>query len=152
MNDQWIESATNTHQDHVVAHVLGATVLGYFTADEAARFVLDIGFIWTIYLDCEMALLTEALVVSELSIGDDEKRELLEEVEALHRTDSGEAERFERVTLAPAGCTIEEVELFEGAEGRRRIVIRGEASSLAVESSVETRELRVQPVSTNGRQ
>ena len=35
METIWSEKDTTTHQDHVIAHVLGATVLGYFILDEA---------------------------------------------------------------------------------------------------------------------
>ena len=42
---------------HVIKHVIGATVLGWFIAGEAAHFLLDIGFLWTIYIDGEMNLL-----------------------------------------------------------------------------------------------
>jgi hypothetical protein len=45
---------TNSHQDHVIAHVLGTTILGSFTWDETLYLLLDIGFVWNIYLDFEM--------------------------------------------------------------------------------------------------
>ena len=34
----WTELETSTHQDHVIKHVLGATVLGWLIAGEAAHF------------------------------------------------------------------------------------------------------------------
>jgi hypothetical protein len=46
----WTAAETDTHQDHVIAHIIGATPLGYFVWDETAYIVLDIGFIWNIYL------------------------------------------------------------------------------------------------------
>ena len=52
----WTAAETNTHQDHVIAHVIGATPLGHFILDETAYMLLDIGFIWNIYLDMEMGL------------------------------------------------------------------------------------------------
>ena len=33
---EWTVAETNTHQDHVIAHVIGATVVGYFVWDETA--------------------------------------------------------------------------------------------------------------------
>ena len=57
---------TTTHQDHVIKHVVGATVLGWFIAGEAAHLLLDIGFLWTIYLDGEMNLLPQGVAIPEL--------------------------------------------------------------------------------------
>src|SRR5438309_2708465 len=62
----WTELETSTHQDHVIKHVLGATVLGWFIAGEAAHLLLDIGFLWTIYLDGEMNLLPQGVAIAEL--------------------------------------------------------------------------------------
>src|SRR5882672_9922096 len=62
----WNQIETTTHQDHVIKHVLGATVLGWLIAGEAAHLLLDIGFLWTIYLDAEMNLLPQGVAISEL--------------------------------------------------------------------------------------
>jgi hypothetical protein len=66
----WTELETSTHQDHVIKHVLGATVLGWCIAGEAAHLLLDIGFLWTIYLDGEMNLLPQGVAISELEGGE----------------------------------------------------------------------------------
>ena len=65
-SSDWSPQETTTHQDHVIAHVLGATVLGWLIAGEAAHLLLDIGFLWTIYLDGEMNLLPQGVAISEL--------------------------------------------------------------------------------------
>ena len=62
----WTELETSTHQDHVIKHVIGATVLGWCVAGEAAHLLLDIGFLWTIYLDGEMNLLPQGVAIGEL--------------------------------------------------------------------------------------
>src|SRR5687767_3215046 len=62
----WQESETTTHQDHVIKHVVGVTVLGWFVAGEAAHLLLDMGFVWTIYLDGEMNLLPQGVAITEL--------------------------------------------------------------------------------------
>ena len=59
----WTMAETNTHQDHVIAHVIGATPLGHFIWDETAYIVLDIGFIWNIYLDMQMGLLPQGVAI-----------------------------------------------------------------------------------------
>src|SRR5258708_20458084 len=66
----WTPLETTTHQDHVIAHVLGATVLGWFIAGEAAHLLLDIGFLWTIYLDGEMNLLPQGVAIPEMDADD----------------------------------------------------------------------------------
>ena len=71
----WTPAETNTHQDHVIAHVIGATPVGQFVWDETAYIVLDIGFIWNIYLDLEMGLVPHRLAISELEADDEKKRE-----------------------------------------------------------------------------
>jgi hypothetical protein len=63
----WTVAETNTHQDHVIAHVIGATPLGHFIWDETAYLLLDIGFLWNIYLDMEMGLVPQSLAVAELN-------------------------------------------------------------------------------------
>src|SRR5712692_9077289 len=67
---EWTQLETTTHQDHVIAHVLGATVLGWFIAGEAAHLLLDIGFLWTIYLNGQMNLLPQGVAIPELDSDD----------------------------------------------------------------------------------
>src|SRR5205085_2964112 len=129
----WTLAETNTHQDHVVAHVVGATVLGYFVADEAAHFVLDIGFIWTILLDGEMALTLERTALAELNVDEDERAALLGDVRALYET--GTHAPLARITPAPDVCQIVEVEFYT-TEARRRLVIKCESASLCVETTL----------------
>ena len=138
----WESRETSTHQHHVVAHVVGATALGYFQADDALHFVLDLGLVWSIYLDAEMGLVPEPMALSELGLAADERRALAEEVRALH---AGEMPEGSRVTPAPPGLLIEEVELY-GRDGGRRLLVRGEGASLAVETSFADGTLRVEQI------
>jgi len=80
---EWSEKDTTTHQDHVIAHVLGATVLGYFIHDEALYVLLDIGFIWMIYVDGEMGLLPHPVAVGELDAGEEKRSEIQSDIELL---------------------------------------------------------------------
>ena len=59
----WVALETSTHQDHVIAHVVGATIRGYLLFDETAYLLLDIGFVWNIYLDGEMGLVPHPVAV-----------------------------------------------------------------------------------------
>ena len=115
----WTAAETNTHQDHVIAHVIGATPLGYFVWDETAYIVLDIGFIWNIYLDMEMGLVPERLAMTELNV----------DVESLQRTS---------VECGP----IELVELYED-EQERRLVLNCELAQMIIETSLSHRWTRI---------
>jgi hypothetical protein len=115
----WTPADTNKHQDHVIAHVIGATPLEYFIHDETAYVLLDIGFIWNIYLDMEMGLVPERLALSELDI----------DAELLQRTN---------VECGP----IESAELFEDRE-QRRLVLNCEQGQLIIETSLNHRWTRI---------
>lgn len=117
----WKPAETNTHQDHVIAHVIGASVLSYFLWDETAYLLLDIGFIWNVYLDAEMGLLPEVVALAEMDV--DENLRQWEEIS----------------TPSP----IHAVELFSSADGRR-LVINCEASRITLETSFTTRDITVQ--------
>ena len=142
MSTDWEPHDTSTHQDHVIAHVLGATVLGHFVHDQAAHLVLDIGFIWTIFADGEMGLVPQSMAISELDMDGDARAELRGDVEALQdgRARQGPA----RVTPAPDNCLITEVG-FQASGDRRRLTITGEESSLVIETSLLTGEINVTP-------
>jgi len=85
MDANWLPEDTTTHQDHVNAHVIGTSVSGYFVLDEALHILLDIGFIWTIYLDGQMVLLPQTAAVKELEIDVHAKAQLGREIELLER-------------------------------------------------------------------
>jgi hypothetical protein len=119
----WTPAATNTHQDHVIAHVIGATPLGHFLWDETAYLLLDIGFVWHIYLDMEMGLVPQALAVREL----EELRTFVDELE----TGTQEAN------------PIESVELLENGE-ERRLVLYCELRDVIIETSLSHRYTRIE--------
>lgn len=137
----WAGAALSTYQDHVVAHVVGAAVLGHFVRDEALHLVLDINFVWTIFVDGEMLLRHERLALSELGLADDERAALEAEFDTLHDA-SADAPPLSLTRRAPPGCTIKEVELYASGE-RRKLLVRGETSGLAVETDVGTGEIEV---------
>ena len=120
----WTALETNTHQDHVIAHVIGATPLGHFVWDETAFIVLDIGFIWNIYLDLEMGLVPHTVAIAELEADEETKRELRSKVDEWLRGESG--------------SPIESVEVFESGD-ERRLVLVCEQESLVIETSLSRR-------------
>ena len=137
----WDDAALSTYQDHVVAHVVGATVLGHFVRDEALHLVLDINFVWTVFVDGEMLLRHERLALSELGLADDERAALEAEFDALHEGEAAAAP-LSLTRRAPLGCAIKEVELYASG-GRRKLLVRGEAAGLSVETDVNTGEIEV---------
>jgi hypothetical protein len=140
----WTEIETSTHQDHVIKHVLGATVLGWFVAGDAAYFVLDIGMLWTVYVDGEMNLLPQGFGIAELE-GDEItgalRTELAAEVDLLSQK-GRDVQGLKRFTAAPVECLITSVEVF-GEDDRRMIMIHGESAGLKIESSISDGELSI---------
>lgn len=117
----WTATDTNTHQDHVIAHVIGATALGHFIWDETAYLLLDIGFVWNIYLDLEMGLVPQALAITEVN-------ELRTFVEQANDTSTG---------------PIESVEVFTNGD-ERRLVLNCESGRLSIETSLKDRWTRIE--------
>lgn len=143
-SSDWIESETTKHQDHVIAHVIGATVLGWFVAGEAAHLLLDIGFLWTIYLDGEMNLLPQGVAISEMDADEltsADKTEVAFDAQLL-LSEGPDAAGLKRFTASPVECLITRVDFF-AANCERRIVIHGEGVRIRVETSLETAELEV---------
>jgi hypothetical protein len=139
----WLQAETNTHQDHVIAHVLGATVIGHFIWDETAYLLLDIGFIWNIYLDGEMGLVPQGLAILELEAGEEVKTELRADVDAVGqgRADGG----LRRMTIPSVRSPILSVD-FYARENSRRLLLTCEDSALIVESSLDTAEVKIYEV------
>ena len=144
MSPDWKLHATSTHQDHVIAHVVGATVLGYFEFDQAAHLLLDIGFIWTVFADGEMGLVPQSMAIAELETGAAAKAELRADAQALH-DDGPDAPGLARLTSAPGDCLITEVSFYASGSDRR-LLIEGEGSSLEIVTSLLTGEVHLAPV------
>jgi len=140
----WTEIETSTHQDHVIKHVVGATVLGWLVAGEAAHFLLDIGFLWTIYLDGEMNLLPQGVAIAELE-GDDvssaDRTELTFDADLL-MSEGRRATDLKRFVAAPVECLIQSVDV-QASDAQRRIAVRGESGTITVETSPESGEVRI---------
>jgi hypothetical protein len=141
VTDRWTPKDTTTHQDHVIAHVLGATFLGYFVFDEALYILLDIGFIWTIFLDGEMGLLSHPVTVRELEVDPETREQIKSDIELLLSNKAPTGKTL-RLKSPPVECQIKDVSFFVSGE-RRRLIITGEESSLAIETSLATAEVQV---------
>ena len=137
----WVAKETTTHQDHVIAHVLGATALGYFVLDETAYLLLDIGFIWRIYLDGEMGLLPHPVAVAELETDDRVKNELRADIDLLLQ-DGRNPDRLKRITVDPGECLIQSVDFYQ-CDNSRRLVLTGDDGSIVIETSMDSGEFRI---------
>ena len=135
---------TSRHQDHVITHVLGATVVGWFVAGDAAHLLLDIGFLWTIYLDCEMNLLPQGVAIPELQADELSSADLTELAfdAQLLLSQGRDAEDLKRFTAAPVECLITAVDLFS-SEFARRILMKCETSTIEITTSLETGDVEI---------
>lgn len=137
--DEWTQAETSTHQDHVIAHVIGATVLGYLVLDETLHLLLDIGFIWTVYLDGQMVLLPRSAAIAELEVEAEVRQEIGREADRLERCD---VEGLRHLSPAPVECLIKEVEFFADDE-RRRLVLVGDSNDLVIVTSLNHASIEI---------
>jgi hypothetical protein len=137
---EWTAAETNTHQDHVIAHVIGATVLGHFVFDETAFLLLDIGFIWNVYLDGEMGLLPHPVAIAELATDDVTKAELRADIEVLMR--AGVVVPLKRMTGSGIAAPIETVGFF-ARDDSRRLVLTCESGEIVIETSLALGEVKL---------
>src|ERR1041384_1026960 len=134
----WTELETSTYQHHVIQHVIGATVLGWFKAEDAVHFVLDVGLLWTVYVNAEMNLMALFVAIEDLESEELPKaviEELMRDAQTL--IDQGrEASGLKRFTAASVGCLVEEINLFS-ADSQRRIAIQGELGTIEIRMSTD---------------
>lgn len=133
----WTTAETNTHQDHVIAHVIGATPLGHFVWDETAYVLLDIGFIWNIYLDLEMGLVPHRVAITELEAEESIKSELRSDVDSLLR-----GEGASRMNSVEHPAPIESIEVFESGDDRRLVLIC-EQGEVVIETRMSRRSVNI---------
>ena len=146
MAPNWQFVETTTHQDHVIAHVVDATVLGYWVLDEVLYILLDIGFVWIIFLDGQMTLLPHPVAVGELDTSDDVREAIKADIDLL-LGDNVVAERLSQLKPPPLSCQsdacrIRSVEFLESGDDRR-LLVHGEHAGLSIETSLLTAEIRV---------
>ena len=132
----WTELETSTYQHHVIVHVIGSTVLGWFIAEDAVHFVLDVGLLWTVYVNGEMNLMALFVAIKDLE-SDELPQRVIDELTSDAQTlieqgrDAGGLKHF---TTTSVSCVVEDVSLFS-ADSQRRIVIRGEAGTIEIRTS-----------------
>ncbi len=146
MSDNWQARETTTHQDHVIAHVIDATVLGYWVLDEVLYLLLDIGFVWIVFLDGQMTLLPHPVAVGELDMSEDLRDAIKADIDLL-LGDNVDIDRLSQLKPPPLNCQadacqIKSIEFFESGD-QRRLLVHSERTSLNIETSLATAEIRV---------
>lgn len=146
MSQSWQLKDTTTHQDHVIAHVVGATVLGYWVLDEVLYILLDIGFVWIVFLDGQMTLAQHPVAVSELDATQVTRDEIKADIDLL-LGDNSSVDTLLRVKCPPLNCQsdacrITRVDFFELGD-QRRLLVHGERASLSIETSLTTAEIHI---------
>ncbi len=134
----WTEIETSTYQEHVIKHVLGATILGWAVIADAVHVLLDVGLLWTIYVNAEMNLMAQAVAIQDLE-GVDATRDDVAALAAdadLLNSKGRAATGLTLFTAAPLECTIKSVELF-GEDAQHRILILGEKANIEIETTPE---------------
>ena len=132
----WTELETSTYQDHVIKHVLGATVLGWVVIADAMHVLLDVGLLWTIYVNAEMSLMAQHVAIEDLESDELNHEAVLQLTSDAQRllSEGREATDLERFTGAPVECTIIAVEVYASGS-QRRVVIAGETADIELEMS-----------------
>jgi hypothetical protein len=146
LNEEWQAVETSTHQHHVIAHVLGATVLGHLVHDETLHLLLDIGFIWTVYLDGQMVLLPHTMAIGELEMDAETIATVKAEVDQLL---NNPGRQHELRWLNQVNVEIVDVNLY--AQGDfLQIVLSGVDDGLEIKTSQNSRSISVQVTNKNG--
>ena len=134
----WTELETSTYQDHVIKHVLGATVLGWVVIEDAMHVLLDVGLLWTIYVNAEMSLMAQGVAIQDLesdTLTSSDVTQLTCDAQFLISA-GREATGLARFTAAPLECLITAVDVF-AFDNQRKIVIVGENAEIRIETSLD---------------
>jgi len=134
----WTEIETSSYQHHVIHHVLGATVLGWVVIEDAMHVLLDVGLLWTIYINGEMSLMAQHVAIQDLesdTVSSADVTEFSADAQLLI-SNGRDAVGLSRFSAAPVECTITAVDVF-ALDTRRRVVIAGEQAGINVETSLD---------------
>lgn len=134
MTDGWIEAATTTHQDHVIAHVIDTTVLGYLVLRDAIHLLLDIGFVWKIYVDGEMGLLPHPVAAAELEVKGELLAQLKVDIDLLLKG-GDESQLLRHFVPLTSTWPITEVQVFE-RDNERKLLLQGESGIIEIKTSI----------------
>ena len=137
-SESWLPFETSTYQDHVIKHVLGATVLGWVVIEDAMHILLDVGLLWTVYVNAEMSLMAQGVAIEDLESDELSHDQILQLTSDAQRliSEGRDAAGLAQFVSAPVECTITAVDVF-AAEAQRRIMIVGESAEIEIETSLD---------------
>ena len=141
MTDDWIEAATTTHQDHVIAHVIDTTVLGYFVLRDAVHLLLDIGFVWKIYVDGEMGLLPHPVAVAELEVDQELLAQLKVEIDLLVKGEH-ESQLVTHFVPITNNSPITDVGVFD-RDNERKLLLTCETGIIEIQTSTKDNSIEL---------
>lgn len=133
-SNTWEEATTTTHQDHVIAHVIGTTVLGYFVLRDAIHLLLDIGFVWKVYVDAEMGLLPHPVAVAELEVDEELLAQFKVEIDLL-LNGGDDSELLTHFVPLASSWPITEVHVF-GRDNQRKLLLNGETGVIEIQTTM----------------
>jgi hypothetical protein len=107
--------------------------------------LLDIGFIWNIYLDGEMGLVPQSVAVAELNADAEVKHEISSDVDQISL--SVDQPHLLRLIVPDVSSPILYVD-FSVCGNLRRLRLLCEEATLVIETSVETAEVKIYEEST----
>jgi hypothetical protein len=146
VENNWEPIDTTTHQDHVIAHVVGASVLGYLVHDETIHLLLNIGFVWSIYLDGQMVLLPHPMAIAELEVEPTVKSEISADVDFL----MGNLQLHELVRFIQVEVEAEIIETtIYSDDDDLRIVLVTDQGDLIIDASQSARDFQVTQTGKN---
>lgn len=135
MTEEWSEAATTTHQDHVIAHVIDTMALGYFVLRDAIHLLLDIGFVWKIYVDGEMGLLPHPVAVAELEVDEELLAQLKVDIDLLLKGGDGLELLTHFFPLTSSG-PISEARVLD-RDDERKLLLTGETGVIEIVMSTK---------------
>lgn len=133
-SNTWEEATTTTHQDHVIAHVIGTTVVGYFVLRDAIHLLLDIGFVWKVYVDAEMGLLPHPVAVAELEVDEELLAQFKVEIDLL-LNGGDDSELLTHFVPLASSWPITEVHVF-GRDNQRKLLLNGETGVIEIQTTM----------------
>lgn len=140
----WTELEISTYQDHVIKHVLGATILGWFVAEDAVHFALDVGLLWSVYVNSEMSLMALFVAIEDLEsegLSQTMIQELISDAQALN-SNGREATDLKHFKSASVDCLVERIEVL-GNEARRRVKVIGEVATIEIQTWIDHSTIRI---------
>ena len=121
-------------------------VLGWVVIEDAMHVLLDVGLLWTIYVNAEMSLMAQGVAINDLesdTVSSAEVMQLASDAQLLIG-EGRHATGLVRFTAAPVECAVVSVEMF-ACDAQRRIVLSGETADIEIETCLDRLQFNIDP-------